>query len=112
MTGLSLGTTYQSSIYMGKFSDYSGLLAGQGAFDIPANFGFGIGYQLTPEILLAADFERILYSGTQSIANPSTNQAPLGSNGGPGFGWSDVNAFRASIDYKATRRMSMGSRAA
>jgi long-chain fatty acid transport protein len=34
------------------------------------------------------------------VSNPSTVQAPLGTNDGPGFGWQDVDVFRLGVQYR------------
>lgn len=94
---LALGITYQTQIYSTKFNRYSGLFAGGGAFNIPANFGAGVALHVTPSLLLAVDYERIFYSGVAAIGNSSSNQTLLGAGNGPGFGWQDVNVFKIGI---------------
>jgi long-chain fatty acid transport protein len=37
-----------------------------------------------------------------SIANPSTNMAPLGSAGGPGFGWQNIDVWKLGVQWQAT----------
>ncbi|NWK76507.1 hypothetical protein [Aquitalea sp. LB_tupeE] len=54
---------------MSKFNDYRGLFADQGDFDIPENYGVGLSYQLTPNVLLAGEYQRIRFSEVGSIAN-------------------------------------------
>ncbi|MDE8350041.1 MAG: outer membrane protein transport protein [Acidocella sp.] len=94
---LALGITYQTQVYSTKFSQYSGLFAGGGSFNIPANFGAGVALHITPTLLVAADYERIFYSGVAAIGNQSSNHAPLGSANGPGFGWRDINVFKIGV---------------
>ena len=57
---------------MSKFSQYSGLFAEAGSFDIPANYTVGMSYQATPSVTIAADYQRIMYSGVASVGNSST----------------------------------------
>ena len=45
---VTLGATYQTKTKMGKFSQYSGLFAEQGSFDIPSNYGVGAAVKATP----------------------------------------------------------------
>jgi long-chain fatty acid transport protein len=45
------------------------------------------------------DEERILYGQVKAIANSSANQALLGSDNGPGFGWHDVKVAKAGLTY-------------
>ncbi len=99
---LSLGGTYSPQADMERFKKYAGLFAGNGGFNVPANFSVGFGYKLTPQLLLAADFQRILYSSVPAVGNPSTNQAPLGAANGPGFGWRNINVYKVGAAYKIT----------
>ena len=100
---LTIGATYATKTYMGKFDKYQGLFAEQGDFDIPANFGVGVAWKAMPELTLAADYMRIQYSGVKSIANPIDNLFTgnqFGSNNGPGFGWEDVNVYKLGAAYE------------
>jgi long-chain fatty acid transport protein len=108
---VSVGATWQSKIYMSEFDKYKGLFAEQGDFDIQMNFGLGVAWQATPQLLLAADYSRIYYSDIKSVGNPST-QAPctagaptqsacLGaSSSSIGFGWRDSNVFKLGAEYR------------
>lgn len=78
---------------------YNGLFAESGSFDIPSNIGVGAAFKLSPTLQVAADYERIFYSDVKSVGNTSTNSAPLGTPGGRGFGWRDINVFRVGIDW-------------
>ena len=97
---LNLGATYQTKTYTGKFSRYSGLFAEQGGFDIPANFAGGVAVKINPKATVLFDTERILYGQIASVANLDSNQTPLGSNNGPGFGWHDITVIKTGVDYK------------
>ena len=93
---VTLGATWASKI-SGKFDDYRGLFADGGSFDIPANYGVGIAVRATPALTLAADVQRIEYSGVASIASPLSNLLAgnaLGSANGPGFGWRDITVIK------------------
>jgi long-chain fatty acid transport protein len=96
---VSVGATYQSRTYVSKFNRYSGLFAEHGGFDIPANFAGGAAVKLGSKTTLLYDEERILYGSVKSIANSDSNQAQLGSDNGPGFGWHDINVLKAGIDH-------------
>ena len=104
---VSLGATYQTKTYMGKFNKYKGLFAGQGSFDIPANYALGVAVKATPKTVLALDVERILYGGVPAIANSGANQAQLGSNNGPGFGWRNVTVVKVGIAQKVTPNLTL-----
>jgi long-chain fatty acid transport protein len=104
---LSLGATYQSRTYMGKFSLYRGLFAEQGAFDIPANFSAGFAYSGLRKTTVAFDVERILYGDIKAIANSGSNPALLGSNNGPGFGWHNITAPKVGVEYQLNNRLTL-----
>ncbi len=99
---LTVGATWSSKINTGKFSDYSGLFADGGSFDIPESYGIGLAFKATPTWTLVADIEKIKYSQIVSVANPLANLFagnPLGSANGPGFGWQDVTAIKLGASY-------------
>jgi long-chain fatty acid transport protein len=101
LTGLTLGATWQSKTNMSKFDKYKGLFAEQGDFDIPENFGFGVAFQATPALTIAADVMKIKYSGVPAIANASLPNLGngLGSDNGPGFGWDDMTVYKIGANY-------------
>jgi long-chain fatty acid transport protein len=104
---LMLGASYSPKIAMSKFSQYAGLFADAGGFDIPENYTVGASFQATPNVTIAADYERIVYSGVPSVANPSTNSAALGTASGRGFGWSDINVVKLGVQWKASPNLVM-----
>lgn len=97
---LSAGATYAPQADMETFTKYAGLFAGAGAFSLPANYSVGLGYQLSPRLLIAANYQRILYADVPSIGNQSNNQAPLGAANGPGFGWRNINVYKIGGAYR------------
>ena len=99
-TLLALGLTYQTQIYSTNLNQYSGLFAGGGSFNIPANLGLGMALHLTPDLLVATDYERIFYSGVAAVSNPGSNRSPIGSDNGPGFGWKSINVVKFGVAYK------------
>lgn len=99
---VSLGATFQTQTYSSKFSRYRGLFAEQGGFNIPASAAAGISVKVTPEVTVLLDGEGIFYGQVRSIANLDSNQAPLGANNGPGFGWHDIGVLKTGIDYQVT----------
>ena len=101
------GATWSPKTKMKKFDKYSGLFAGDGGFDIPESYGIGLALQATPQLLLAADYQRINYSKVPSVGNPSNNNAPLGSANGPGFGWSDVNVIKIGVQWQANSQWTL-----
>jgi long-chain fatty acid transport protein len=104
---VNIGATFQSKTYMGKFSQYQGLFAERGGFDIPANFAGGAAVKVHPKVTALFDVERILYGQVKSIANSDANQALLGSDNGPGFGWHDINAYKVGLSYHASHALTL-----
>lgn len=100
---ITVGASYQSKTYMSKFSDYKGLFAEDGDFDIPESYGLGIAVKATPAFTLAADVQQINYSDVDSVGNLSLSTLfagnQLGSKRGPGFGWRDVTAVKLGASY-------------
>lgn len=99
----SLGASYQSKIWMGEFDEYAGLFAGQGNFDIPANWVVGIAIRPTEDLDIVFDVQQVLYSDVTSIANPllpNLMQAPLGNDAGAGFGWEDMTTFKGGVQLR------------
>jgi long-chain fatty acid transport protein len=114
---VSVGAAYASKMSMGKFDKYKGLFADQGGFDIPESYNLGIAFKPSSQWTFAADYQRINYSGVNSVGNPSnvpgcdpmTNfptgpgigSACLGASGSSiGFGWKDVNVFKLGVEYR------------
>jgi long-chain fatty acid transport protein len=104
---VSVGATFQSKTYMGKFNQYQGLFAERGEFDIPANFAGGVAVKVHPKVTALLDVERILYGGVRSIANSDSNQALLGSANGPGFGWHDITAEKVGLGYQVNHALTL-----
>jgi len=104
---VSIGAAFASKMKFDEFSKYKGLFAEQGGFDIPENYNLGVAWQATPVFLVALDYQRINYSGVNSINNPSTNMAQLGADNGPGFGWQDVDVWKLGVEYKYSQQLTL-----
>lgn len=107
---VTVGATYQSKTYMGRFDDYKGLFAEQGDFDIPENYGVGIAVNATPTLMIAMDIERIKYSGVDSVSNSLANLFagnPVGSKNGPGFGWNDMTIYKLGVSYEYSKSLTL-----
>lgn len=96
---LSLGAAYASKMSMSRFRNYAGLFAGNGSFDIPANYSVGAAWQPDARFNLAMDVQRIEYGDVAAVGNSSSNRAPLGSAGGPGFGWRNITVYKLGGEY-------------
>jgi len=113
---VTLGAAYSTKMKMGKLDKYKDLFAGEGYFDLPENMSLGVSFKASPTITVAADYQRINYSGIKSIANPSTYSSAwpgsavpptppgtvgsLGCDNCRGFGWSSVNVFKLGAEYQ------------
>ncbi len=102
---LGVGASYQTKIAMDEFDDYAGLFAGKGDFDVPATWTAGIAVFPAKGWSIAADVQQIYYSEVGSVGNPmlpNLMQAPLGADGGAGFGWDDVTVYKLGVQWEAT----------
>lgn len=102
---VTLGATYQTKTNFQKFDKYKSLFAGGGEMDAPATYGVGIAVKATPQLTVAADVQRILYSDVDAIGNSASKwngaffPGNLGKSNGPGFGWDDVTVFKLGASY-------------
>lgn len=104
LPNVSIGASYAPKITMSKFKNYCGLFAQDGSFDIPASANAGIAYTPIEPLTLAADYQRIQYADVASVGNallPNLMVAPLGSTGGAGFGWKNINVYKVGMQWKA-----------
>ncbi len=99
---LRFGASYQMRTYMTEFDKYKGLFAEQGDFDIPPALQAGFAWEATPGVVLLADWKRIWYSDVESVGNPFASPGQLGDDGGPGFGWEDIDAFKFGVQWQTT----------
>jgi long-chain fatty acid transport protein len=133
---LSAGVSYTSRTYMTKFDKYRGLLAEQGDFDIPANYGVGIAYKPRKNLVFAADINKIEWSSIAALGNrgPGTsnltksypgggqtnaiNGIPAAGSGatspysagndqGMGFGWKDQTVYKIGVNWGVNNRLQL-----
>lgn len=101
---VTAGVAYRTKTDMGKLDKYKGLFAEQGDLDMPAATTVGVAWQATPKTLVAADIQRIEYSGVKSMANLNTmitaTPTPLGADNGPGFGWKDQTVYKVGVKHQ------------
>ena len=98
----SFGISYQTEMSMDEFSDYAGLFAERGGFNVPASLTAGIAIHATPAMSLLVDYQDIYYSNIKSINNPllpNLQTARLGDDGGAGFGWQDMSVWKFGLQY-------------
>ncbi|MGD9401875.1 MAG: outer membrane protein transport protein [bacterium] len=107
---VDVGAVYHSRTYMGRFKKYAGLLAEMGDFDMPPSIAGGVTVRATEKATLAFDVQHIWYSDIKSVGNPllpNLEEAQLGEDGGAGFGWEDVTAFKFGLAYDATEKVKL-----
>lgn len=102
---LTLGLSGQSKMYMSKFDEWATLFENAGSFDIPASVTAGLAWKAKPNLTLLVDVQRIFYSGVPAISNSGAIPLPLGSVGGPGFGWDDINVLKLGVEWQANDQM-------
>lgn len=133
---LTFGLSYTSRTYMTKFDKYRGLLAEQGDFDIPANYGVGIAYKPRKNLVFAADINKIEWSSIAALGNrgpgssrltgpypgPGKTRAILGipaagsgltspystgNDQGMGFGWRDQTVYKLGVNWGVNERLQL-----
>lgn len=107
---VKLGAFYQSKIKPGRFDKYAGLFAQGGSFDVPAAWGAGVSVRPLPALMLGADYKRIEYSDVQAVGNSIATLfqgVPFGADGGPGFGWRDVDVWKVGGVYRASEALTL-----
>lgn len=93
---LRWGLGVQSRVGMGTFSDYRGVFADKGDFDIPASAMATLSYALTPDFSLDAGVQRVQYSAIRPFTSsnlPTRFLALLGDSASPVFAWRDLNVY-------------------
>jgi len=113
---LSLGTSYQSRMYMQKFDKYKGLFAEGGDFDMAPIFNIGLAYKV-PEspLTIAVDYQKIMYSEIDAISNSgnllascqASGSTGLGGTDGCGFGWDDQDVIKLGVNYDYNDKLSL-----
>lgn len=132
---LSTGVSYTSRTYMTKLDKYRGLLAEQGDFDIPANYGVGIAFKPRKNIVIAADINKIEWSSIAALGNrgpgssdpdasypgpgqtnaihgipstvPGDERFSTGNDEGMGFGWKDQTVYKIGVNWGVNERLQL-----
>jgi len=108
---VTIGAAYSTKVDFQEFDKYKGLFAEQGNLDLPENYNLGVAWQVTPALKLAADYQRINYSGVNAIGNPSANSLAgnpamaMGTDNGSGFGWADMDIWKLGAEFKLNQQM-------
>lgn len=107
---LSLGASWSSRVETGDFDRYKGLFAEGGGFDIPASYGIGAAWKVTPALTLATDWQRIEYGDVKSVGNSLQKLFAgnrLGSSDGAGFGWRDISVWKFGVVYEYDPKLTL-----
>jgi long-chain fatty acid transport protein len=104
---LRVAVAGSTPMWMTNFDIYKGLFAGGGSFDVPGSVTAGVSYDVRPNVTVMLDYKRIFYSDIPAIADPSTTPLPFGSANGPGFGWSDINAYKIGVEWRYDPRWTL-----
>ncbi|NNN06357.1 MAG: hypothetical protein HKL90_10695 [Elusimicrobia bacterium] len=102
---VSVAAAYQTRMWMSRLSQYSGLFAGSGDFDVPPEVSVGLTLRPTSAVAVMLDWQRIFYSqvaavGNTELVSPAAN--PLGASGGAGFGWQNMDVYHLGVKWAAT----------
>ena len=87
---------YQSRVGMDAFSNYRGVFADAGDFDIPASATATLSYALSPELSIDAGVQRVQYSAIRPFTSsnlPTRFLALLGDSSSPVFAWRDLDVY-------------------
>jgi long-chain fatty acid transport protein len=108
--GVRLGVSYKGRTYMSQLSNYSGLFAGQGSFDIPSSLDTGLSWEINKSVTTFFDVQQIFYSEVSSVGNsisPLQSGVQLGAGNGPGFGWQDVTVYKFGSQWKQSDQLTL-----
>lgn len=97
---LTVGASYSPKVNMSRFDKYANLFAEGGDFDIPENYAVGVAVQVTPSVLVAADYSRINYNKVASIGNSIMDPEM-------GFGWKNVNVLKLGVQWQASSQWTL-----
>jgi len=109
---VTVGAAYASKMVMSNFDKYKELFAEQGGFDLPENWNVGIAIKANPKTTVALDYQRINYSGVNSVGNPSVagtgfTVGSLGPDNGRGFGYGDVDVWKLGAEYAYSEKLTL-----
>ena len=108
-----LGISYRTKINMERWDDYADLFAEDGTFDIPSTLWAGVAIEVAENVTFVADYQRIWYGDSDAISNGVQNlfdcpalggqdlESCLGGDRGAGFGWDDMDIFKAGLQWQA-----------
>jgi len=119
MDNVRIGIAGNSRVLMEEFSEYRGLFAEQGDFDVPPSLQVGLAVDVMPNLTMMVDYKRIWYSTVDAVGNPSANilnctptgvgtpaagAGCLGADNGAGFGWDDISIIKVGMEWRPAER--------
>lgn len=103
---LRWNASWQSRVRMGALAHYRGVFTEAGEFDIPAQAGLGLAWQLAPRLELDLGFQRVMYSQVQPFTSeylPRRFLALLGDSASPVFQWQDLDIYSLGAHHRSAR---------
>lgn len=97
---------YQSRVGMGALTNYRGVFADPGDFDIPASASANFSYALTPQFDVDVGVQRVMYSAITPFTSsnlPTRFLALLGDGGSPVFAWRDLDVYSIGWTLRAEK---------
>jgi long-chain fatty acid transport protein len=95
---LKLGLTYQTTTIVSQIRKYRGFLPGGGELHLPQEFGAGASWKPWHCLTLALDVLELFWRDSLYYRN-GRSSAPLGSNHGPGLGWSNQTVVKVGLAW-------------
>lgn len=102
---MSAGISYRSKSWSQHIQAYRGLLPDSGLLELPAIYGAAIALKPIPHFQIGLEFQRADYGARNAFGNSIDELGQgklLGSADGPGFGWTDQNAYKLGLSWDAT----------
>jgi long-chain fatty acid transport protein len=126
---VSVGASYRTKMFMGRFDKYADLFADGGKFDLPPVLTVGAAFRPNEQLTFALDVQQIWYGDIDAIANenlletrcdlnaafgqPSMPGATydarycLGGSKGTGFGWDDMTVLKLGVQYAVNDKLTL-----
>ena len=126
---VSVGASYRTKMFMGRFDKYADLFADGGKFDLPPVLTVGAAFRPNERLTFALDVQQIWYGDIDAIANenllaqrcdlnaafgqPSAPGATydsrycLGGSKGAGFGWDDMTVLKLGVQYAVNDKLTL-----
>lgn len=96
----------QSRVEMDPFNAYRGVYGEPGDFDIPGLASLSLTSQLTPDLALSMEVQRVFYSEVDTFTSaslPTRFRSLLGDGGSPEFAWRDLTIY--AVETRLADRM-------